>query len=227
VDKVASLAYLIFRNRDRLKCLRQYGLIEQHIFNLSLKQDKMRTDIVIGIVGLVVAGVALGHQVWDSREPDPLIVDENSRFYCSLQADPTRGGEVWTVMYRRSNKEAKPWLRMVRAMGKDWDTQSRCEEIANRLDIYRQDGLLGFEYRNDPNTPEQFVICAKTQVSEDSCPLVVTLLPEDDPYEALREVAGALLPGSLPSYQCNDEQNCPIPKPVEISLSDQLVDEDR
>ncbi|MCG8361916.1 MAG: COP23 domain-containing protein [Pseudanabaenales cyanobacterium] len=187
----------------------------------------MRTDVVIGVLGLGVAVAALAHQIYTSREPDPLVVDKSSRFYCALQADPTRGGDVWTVMYRRSDKNAKPWLRMVRTMGEDWDTQSRCEEIANRLDIYRQDGLLGFEYRNNPNTPSQYVICAKTQVSEDNCPLIVTLLPDDDPYLALREVAGALLPGSLPSYQCNDEQNCPIPKPVEISLGDQLVDEDR
>ena len=185
----------------------------------------MRTDLVVGIVGVSIAAVALAHQVYTNRDPDP-IVSESSRFYCALQADSQRGGEVWTVMYRYGNKQAKPWLGMVRTMGEDWDTQNRCEEIAKRLDLYREDGLLGFEYRSDPNTPGQYVVCAKIKVSGDSCPLVVTLLPEDDPYVALREVAGALLPGSLPSYQCNNEEICPIPKPVKINLTEQLVVED-
>ena len=88
-----------------------------------------------------------------SNIPRPPIVSPSSRFYCALQADSQRGGDVWTVMYRRSKKQTKPWLRMVRTMGKDWDTQSRCEEIAKRLEIFREDGLLGFEYRSDRNTP--------------------------------------------------------------------------
>ena len=198
-----------------------------HFERINFTTTKMKTEVVIGLVGLGIAAATLTHQVFSHWNTDPTIVGKNSRFYCALQADPSRGRDVWTVMYRYSNKQAKPWLRMVRTMGGDWDTQSRCEEIANRLDIYRQDGLVGFEYRTDPNTPGQYVICAKTQVSDNNCPLVVTLLPEDNPYEALREVAGALLPGNLPSYQCNDEQNCPIPQPVNINLVDQLNGENR
>ena len=187
---------------------------------------KIRTDLVVGIVGVSIAALAFAHQLYTNRDPDP-IVSRSSRFYCALQADAQRGGDVWTVMYRYSEKQTKPWLRMVRTMGEDWDTQSRCEEIAKRLEIFREDGLLGLEYRSNPSTPGQYVVCAKTKVSGDSCPVVVTLLPEDDPYIALRKVAGALLPGSLPSYQCNNEENCPIPQPVKINLTEQLVTGDR
>ncbi|MEM9088310.1 MAG: COP23 domain-containing protein [Cyanobacteria bacterium P01_F01_bin.53] len=154
-----------------------------------MKKIELKTEVVLSVLGLGIAALTLGHQMYADREKDPVIVDRESRFYCALQADTTRGGEVWTVLYRRSKRDVRPWLRMVRTMGDDWDTKGRCEEIAGRLDIYRQDGLLGFEYRNDPNTPEQYVICAKTQLSGENCPLVVTLAPEDNPYEALHEVA--------------------------------------
>ncbi len=179
-----------------------------------------RLNIGIAVIGTIVGIAGLAYTIYISP-PKTSLVPEKSRFYCELQADTSRGGEVWTVIYRH-DKQPKPWLRMVREMGDEWDTKKRCEEIARRLDIFREDGLLEFDYRTDDNTPGQYVICAKTKVSGDNCPLVLTLLPKDDPYQSLREVAGALLPGSLPSYQCNDPQNCPPPKPVTISLQDQL-----
>jgi len=184
-----------------------------------------RASLVVGILGLVIGGAAFVHEIM-TNFPEPLIVEVDSRFYCELQADQTRGGEVWTVMYRYDGG-VKAWLKMVRSMGGGWDTQKRCEEIANRLDIFRQDGLQRFDYREDPDTPGQYVLCAKTKVSGSNCPLVLTLTVEDNPYEELREVAGALLPGSLPSYQCNTPQNCPPSKPVTISLGDQLAIEDQ
>ncbi|MCL1469265.1 COP23 domain-containing protein [Argonema antarcticum] len=149
------------------------------------------------------------------------LVKSDSRFYCQLEADPNRGGEVWTVMYR-SDKGTKAWLRMVRSMGNGFNTQKRCEEISRRLDIYRLDGLIGFDFRTDPNTSKQYVLCAKTTISNTGCPLVLTLMPKDDPYEELRKVAGALVPGSIPSYQCSNSQTCPPLKPFFISLDNQL-----
>ena len=178
-----------------------------------------RLNIGLVFIGVVVAVATLGYTIYMNQEVK--VVQEDSRFYCELQADSSRGGEVWTVMYRHEGG-VKPWLRMVREMGEDWDTPKRCEAIAERLEIFRQDGLLTFDYRTDPNTPRQYVICAKTKLSGDNCPLVLTLKPEDNPYEALREVAGALLPGSLPSYQCDNPENCPPPEPVTISLDEQL-----
>ena len=47
-------------------------------------------------------------------------------------------------------------------------------------------------------------------------------MPDDDPYQALRNVAGALVPGSLPTYQCNDPNNCPPIEDFSISVEDQL-----
>lgn len=179
---------------------------------------------VVEVVAGVLAVMVGAHQLLALLEPEE-IVSPSSRFYCSLQADSERGGEVWTVMYRYSQDAAKPWLRMVREMGGGYDTQTRCEKIADRLEIFREDGLLGFEYRAAPETPNQFVLCAKTQLSGDNCPLVLTLMPEDNPYESLRSVMGALLPGTLPTYQGSEQAS--TGKPYEISLTEQLVEEDR
>ncbi|NJN76844.1 MAG: hypothetical protein HC796_12615 [Synechococcaceae cyanobacterium RL_1_2] len=91
---------------------------------------------------------------------------------------------------------------MVRAMGGGWNQASRCNEIARRLDIYRQEELLGFQYRTDPDTPGQYVICAKTKITKPGdCPLVLTLFPEQDPQLAIQEVAFSLLKDNPISYE--------------------------
>ncbi|MEL6815773.1 MAG: COP23 domain-containing protein [Cyanobacteria bacterium J06598_3] len=187
----------------------------------------MKAEIVIGIAGLCIGvattAITLGYQIYTDREEDPTIVEKESKFYCALQASPTGDGDVWTVMYQNV-AETKPWLRMVRAMGENWDKKERCDAISNRLNTYRKDGLLSFEYRDAPNLPGQYIICARTQVSTSGCPEVLTLSPEDDPYQALYEVASALLPGRLPSYQCNDEAICPVLEPTTIKLKNYLSD---
>jgi hypothetical protein len=195
-----------------------------------MSSESNRSAILIAIIGGVASIIAALIGRWENIPPssstsnsdlptlnspssqqpksDDLPISKNSRFYCELQPDFQRGGDIWTVIYR-SSKGDKPWLRMVRSMGDGWDTKSRCEEISRRLDIYASDGLIEFKYRSDPETPNQFVICAKTKKNGTNCPLVLTLLPQDDPVTELREVAAALLPDSLPSYQCSDSQLCP------------------
>lgn len=173
---------------------------------------------VVGLLTQVLSKNPLNQQPATTQDSQLI---PGSRFYCSKAADSQVGGEVWTVMYNHA-QGTKPWLRMVRFMGGDFDPQKRCEEIARRLDIFSQQGLINFDFRTDANTPKQYVLCAKTKISGNDCPLVLTLMPKDDPYKALHEVAGALLPGTLPSYQCNNPQNCPPLKPLAITLQDQL-----
>jgi hypothetical protein len=123
-------------------------------------------------------------------------------------------------MYRNGRGQTKEWLRMVRSMGGGFDPQKRCNVIAENMKIYKADGLIAFDYRPDPATPNQYVVCAKTRVSADNCPVVLTLMPEDDPYIALREVAGALLPGNPESLQSSGPITPENPKI--ISLEGQL-----
>ncbi|MDB9312300.1 COP23 domain-containing protein [Spirulina sp. CS-785/01] len=185
----------------------------------------MTSDSKINLTNIMITAVigllSLGYAVYSNYEKT--LVSQNSYFYCESQAVPEKGGAVWTIMYRADkNVRPKPWLRMVRQMGEEWNTLKRCQEIADRIEQFRQDGLIEFAYRKDEATDAtgQYVLCAKTRLSGDSCPILLTLMPDDNPYQMLREVAGALMPGSSPSYQGSGE--IALEKSVVINLEDQL-----
>ncbi len=115
-----------------------------------------RTNLAIAILGLVVGAAALGYAIYTDKIPE--IFGRKDRFHCQLMPDTQRGGEVWTVMYRKHKSQSKPWLKMVTTLGGNWTPEERCQEIARRLDLYRQDGLIELTYRDDSNTPNQAVI---------------------------------------------------------------------
>jgi len=152
-----------------------------------------KTNILIGIISIILAAAGLIYQI--ATKEEPTLFSETDRFYCTLRSDPIRGGNVWTVIYRHDKGE-QPWLNMVNSFGDGWNTQRRCDKIADRLEMFSQDGLTELTYRDDPNTPKQAVICAKTKISGDNCPLLVTLVPGADPYMALREMIEALEQGT-------------------------------
>lgn len=173
----------------------------------------------VGVVSVVLTGASLGWAVYAERIP--FKVSPQSQFICSLRPDAERGGEVWTVLYEKPDKAPKPWLKMVEEMGAGWDTDARCNEIADRMNLYKEAGLLSFDYRPDENTPKQWVICARTQASQ-NCLLVVTLVPgsEEEAFAALQRVAGALMPGNPASYQSSAEIT--VEQPATIPLEEML-----
>jgi hypothetical protein len=184
-------------------------------------------NLTIGVLGLfaTVVGAGIAYtQGWP-----PLLFGKNARFSCQLQPDTQRGSEVWTVMYRH-DKGQQPWLRMVTTLGGGYEPIKRCEIIAERLEGFRKDGLIRLAYRGDPNTPEQYVICAKTKLSGDSCPLLVTLKPGSDTeaYNAMRDMTENLLTGTG-VYQ-NSEGKLAIskfsPDSPEINLTPFLAEAD-
>ncbi|MEO0869842.1 MAG: COP23 domain-containing protein [Cyanobacteria bacterium J06642_11] len=97
----------------------------------------------------------------------------SSRFTCEVQ-----DGE-YTVMYRpRSEPErAYPWA-VPTAMGGGWTPQRRCETISARLEEYRPDGLV--ELRTDVENGYN-IVCATTEDDFDSCRIVFTVPPGQDP----------------------------------------------
>jgi hypothetical protein len=152
-------------------------------------------NLTVGVLSLLAAVVGVGiayTQGWP-----PLLFGKNARFSCQLRPDTQRGGEVWTVMYRH-DKGPQPWLKMVTTLGSDFTPARRCEIISERLEGFRKDGLIRLGYRGDPNTPKQYVICANTKLSGDSCPLLVTLKPGSDTeaYNAMRDMTENLLTGT-------------------------------
>jgi Circadian oscillating protein COP23 len=100
------------------------------------------------------------------------------------------------------------------------------------LNGYRKDGLIRLAYRDDPKTPNQYVICAKTKLSGEGCPLLVTLKPgsETEAYQAMRDMTENLLNGGSGVYQNSDgkvaNSNFSPASPV-IDLTPFLAEEDR
>jgi Circadian oscillating protein COP23 len=191
-----------------------------HFFNAA--------NLTIGVLGLcaAVVGAAIAYaQGWQ-----PVLFGEKDHFYCESRPDTQRGGDVWTVMYRH-DKGAQPWLKMVTTLGGGYTPVKRCEEIASRLETYRKDGLIKFGLRGDSNTPNQYVMCAKTRVSGDNCPILVTLKPgsEMEAYQAVRDMTEDLRNGTG-VYQ-NSKGKSAIsnfsPSSPEIDLAPFLTEEDR
>ncbi|MDB9493891.1 COP23 domain-containing protein [Spirulina major CS-329] len=183
-----------------------------------------KKTVWIGIAGLVLGLVTLGWTMYAGRVP--LTVSVESQFICSLRSNPnsTTAQQIWTVLYERPGKQPKEWLYMVEEMGDGWNTESRCRDISDRMNIYKEAGLLSFEYRPDENTPKQWVICARTKVTQ-GCPPVVTLVPGDEAeaMAALQRVAGALMPGNPGSYQSSAEIT--LEQPASIPLAGVLAED--
>lgn len=153
-----------------------------------------------------------------------LKVSRQASFTCQKLPDPQKGGVVWSVVFESPgrfglNPRRQTWLRVVEEMGDDWNEERRCGEIADRLTVYAKDDLLGFYYRKAEHLTHQYVICAETELvpirETSDCPIVVTLVPKADPYEALKNVAGALMPNGDAAYQCaNSDRSLCTPKDI-------------
>jgi hypothetical protein len=185
-------------------------------------------SLTLGVLGLL--GTAIGIGIAVVQGWPPLLFEKDARFSCQSQPDTQRGSEVWTVMYRH-DKGQQPWLKMVTTLGGDYTPLRRCEIISERLNGYRKDGLIRLAYRNDPKTPKQYVICAKTKLSGEGCPLLVTLKPGSDTeaYKAVRDMTENLLTGTG-VYQNSKGKLATSnfsPGSPEIDLTPFLAEEDR
>ena len=182
-------------------------------------------NLTIGVLGLVgTAGIAIV-QGWT-----PLLVGENARFSCQQRPDTQRGGDVWTIMYRH-DKGQQSWLKIVTTFGGGYTPLKRCEEISQRLEIYRKDGLTKLDYRGDSNTPNQYVICAKTKQIE-NCSLLVTLKAGSptEAHKAVQDMTENLRNGGNAVYQNSDGKLATSkfsPSSPEIDLTPFLAEEDR
>ncbi|OUL27729.1 hypothetical protein BV372_25525 [Nostoc sp. T09] len=175
-----------------------------------------------GVFGAIFAYAQI--TAWTPELPG---FSSKDRFSCALQPDTQNGGEVWTVMYR-NDQTKKPWLKMVNNFGDEWNTQKRCDAIAQRLEGFRQDGLIGFSHRTDPKTLNQSVICAVTRLDRSTCNLLVTLKPGVDGYESLRRMIEAKKNGTTVDQGSNDSNTVSMSatRPKFISFEDQLATED-
>ncbi|NEP77295.1 MAG: hypothetical protein F6K39_03385 [Okeania sp. SIO3B3] len=153
----------------------------------------------------------------------PFLVRKTDRFSCELRPDTEIGKDVWTVMYD-NDKGKQPWLGMVIPMGRGWSPERRCQEIEKRLENFREDGLISLGYRDNPNTPQQQVLCVKTKLSGDGCPLLITLDVGMDGYQALRDITKALRNGTSSYHSSNSDSSRELGK---VSLTTLLAEEDK
>ena len=164
---------------------------------------------IAGAAGLIISAISLLVDMGNLginivRGSSPSIIEKTDRFSCEERRDTERGEFVWTVMYD-NDKKKQPWLGMVITMGGGWSPERRCQEIEKRLENFREDGLVSLGYRDDPNTPQQQVLCVKTKSSGENCPLLMTLDVGTDGYEALRATTKALRNGSYFDQSANSD----------------------
>jgi hypothetical protein len=190
----------------------------------SMSGKKLIFEIIGTIVG--VAGLFLAYNLANGWTPEVQGFGAKDRFSCAQQPDTQTGGQVWTVMYR-NDQGIKPWLKMVHSLGEDWGTLRRCEVIADRLEKFRQDGLIGLRYNDDDKrTPQQAVICAITRLDPKSCNLLVTLRPKVDGYDSLRSMTEALRTGGSVE-QSSGSESASAENLSEVNLENFLANDDR
>ncbi|MBR8837905.1 MAG: COP23 domain-containing protein [Stigonema ocellatum SAG 48.90 = DSM 106950] len=99
-------------------------------------------------------------------------VTSGTRFSCQFY-----DGQ-YTVMYQPESRQGEyfAWANP-RSLGGGWDTQKRCQAIAQRLESYRPDGLVELQTSVENG---QNVLCVTTE-SNPSCRIVLTVPPEKDP----------------------------------------------
>jgi len=64
------------------------------------------------------------------------------------------------------------------ALGGGWDPQKRCATIAQRLELYRPDGLQELQVTRENN---ENIVCVTTEANS-TCRIVLTVPREKDPY---------------------------------------------
>ena len=98
--------------------------------------------------------------------------DSGARFSCELL-----NGQ-YTVMYNPQSQpnQSFPWATPS-TLGDGWTSERRCDEISQRLESYRPDGLLELttDVENGYNT-----VCVTTE-NDPSCRIVFTVPPGQDP----------------------------------------------
>jgi hypothetical protein len=109
----------------------------------------------------------------NSDDNYPPTTNADTRFTCDYL-----NGE-YTVMYNPENQRdnAYPWA-IPSQLGSGWTPEKRCNEITNRLESYRADGLLemstGVENGYD-------TVCVTTNADPTDCRIVFTVPPGQDP----------------------------------------------
>jgi hypothetical protein len=105
--------------------------------------------------------------------PTSTTVDDGTRFGCQ-----NYNGQ-YTVMYQPQSQPGQffAWAAP-QTLGGGWNAQKRCDAIADRLELYRPDGLQELQIAVENN---ENIICVTTEANP-SCRIVLTVPRDKDPY---------------------------------------------
>ncbi|MBD2343770.1 COP23 domain-containing protein [Anabaena subtropica] len=126
-----------------------------------------------------------------TNTPYPYPTDTSTNTYPSTNIDGTVrfscqviNGQH-TVVYQPQSQPGQyfPWAAP-RTLGGGWDTQSRCQAIASRLESYRPDGLQELQVSVENN---ENVVCVTTDANQ-RCRIVLTVPRNQDPYTVRNNV---------------------------------------
>jgi Circadian oscillating protein COP23 len=107
-----------------------------------------------------------------STQTNSSTVDSGRRFTCQYY-----NGQ-YVVMYQPESQPGQffPWASP-QTLGGGWDTQKRCDTIAQRLESYRPDGLVELQTAVENR---QNIVCVTTE-AKPFCRIVLTVPPGKDP----------------------------------------------
>ncbi|WP_353932842.1 COP23 domain-containing protein [Okeanomitos corallinicola TIOX110] len=105
--------------------------------------------------------------------PTSTPVDTSTRFSC--QSYNSR----YTVMYQPQSQPGQffAWAAP-QTLGGGWSAENRCQAIAQRLELYRPDGLQELQIARENN---ENIICVTTEANP-SCRILLTVPRDKDPY---------------------------------------------
>ncbi|TAE61800.1 MAG: hypothetical protein EAZ76_04420 [Nostocales cyanobacterium] len=105
--------------------------------------------------------------------PTPTTVDTGTRFSCQNY------NNRFTVMYQPQSQPGQffAWAAP-QALGGGWSPENRCQAIAQRLELYRPDGLQELQIARENN---ENIICVTTEANP-ACRILLTVPRDKDPY---------------------------------------------
>ncbi|QYX33936.1 COP23 domain-containing protein [Sphaerospermopsis torques-reginae] len=105
--------------------------------------------------------------------PTSTPVNTSTRFSCQYY------NGRYTVMYQPQSQPGQffAWAAP-QALGGGWSPQNRCQAIAQRLELYRPDGLQELQIARENN---ENIICVTTE-AKPGCRIVLTVPRDKDPY---------------------------------------------
>ncbi|MBW4685241.1 MAG: COP23 domain-containing protein [Komarekiella atlantica HA4396-MV6] len=134
--------------------------------------------------GVVVPTIPSGGTSTPINRPIPIDTSTTSTTSSPSADGVTRFGcqyynGQYTVMYQPQSQPGQyfPWAAPA-ALGGGWNSQLRCQTIANRLESYRQDGLQ--ELQTGVQNREN-IVCVTTE-ADPSCRIVLTVPRGKDAY---------------------------------------------